>query len=330
MTTTTHFYLGIDAGGTKTHALIADHQGQVLGFGKSGTGNWESVGLDGAYHAFATALHEALAGAGISAGRLSAAGYALAGLDWPSDQARLAAVVEQLQVPGPYTLVNDTIAALRAGSRNTCGIVVIAGTGSTIAGRNSRGQESRTFGLGRIWGDFNGASELAHRALGAIGQEYHGRGPATILTTLMLDAYQAGSVPELAERMSRGQTEYPNGSLAPLVFAAAAQGDQVAHQIIYEAGADMGQSAAAIARKLELADEAFELVMAGGIFRSQSPILLEALLEPVLAYAPGANPVVLEAPPVSGSVLLAMDAAGLAPDQAVRARLAAETQGLAI
>src|SRR5690348_13397893 len=96
-----HYYLGIDAGGTKTHALIADQDGAVLGIGRAGTGNWERAGLAGAGQALARALGEALAGAGLRTSDLCAAAYGLAGLDWPSDEARLAPIIDQLSVPGP-------------------------------------------------------------------------------------------------------------------------------------------------------------------------------------------------------------------------------------
>jgi activator of 2-hydroxyglutaryl-CoA dehydratase len=39
--------LGVDIGGTKTRALLVDENGSVLGFGKAGPGNHESVGWDG-------------------------------------------------------------------------------------------------------------------------------------------------------------------------------------------------------------------------------------------------------------------------------------------
>ncbi len=43
---TPNFFLGLDAGGSKTHALVADETGKVLGFAQGGPGNWQSVGFD--------------------------------------------------------------------------------------------------------------------------------------------------------------------------------------------------------------------------------------------------------------------------------------------
>jgi N-acetylglucosamine kinase-like BadF-type ATPase len=315
------FYLGIDAGGTKTLALIVDEAGQVLGAGRAGSGNWESVGLEGALEAYAQALGDALSAAGLHVGDLAAAGYTLAGFDWPSDEGRLAPVVARLGVPGPYILMNDTAAALRAGTIDGVGVAVICGTGSTVAGCNRRGESFRTFGLGMLWGDYPGASGLVAAALGALGRAHFGSGPSTALEPAILAWYRAASVAELAEWASRGVITAPDAQLAPLVVEVAAQGDAVALEIVRAAGEQMGQNAAAVARRLELADEPFALVLAGGVFRSGSPALLAALETPVRAYAPRSHTVLLDVPPAIGSALLALDAAGVTLTPDARARL---------
>jgi len=59
-------------------------------------------------------------------------------------------------------------------------------------------------------------------------------------------------------------------------------------------------------QKLRMDCEGFDLVLAGGVFRSCSPLLLEMLQETVQAVAPDARPVLLEAPPAVGAVVLAL------------------------
>lgn len=48
--------LGIDGGGSKTTALLANRQGQVLGRGTSGPSNYQVVGSDAAWQALDAAI----------------------------------------------------------------------------------------------------------------------------------------------------------------------------------------------------------------------------------------------------------------------------------
>ena len=70
--------LGIDGGGTKTHAVIADADGAVRGFATSGPANWEVVGLRGAGESLREATRRALQAAGAESGDLLRAFAALA------------------------------------------------------------------------------------------------------------------------------------------------------------------------------------------------------------------------------------------------------------
>ena len=57
--------LGIDGGATKTHAIIMDETGAVLGEGFGGVGNYTVVGAEGAQQSFADAVAAARAAAGL-------------------------------------------------------------------------------------------------------------------------------------------------------------------------------------------------------------------------------------------------------------------------
>jgi N-acetylglucosamine kinase-like BadF-type ATPase len=320
------YYLGVDAGGTKTHALIADRDGRILGAGRAGTGNWELVGLDGAARALAQALEGALASAGLQRSDLRAAGYGLAGMDWPSDEARLLPVLRDLAVPGPCALVNDAYVALRAGSDAGYGIAVISGTGVTIAGHNRAGEHFRTFALGGDWGDFGSASDVVGLATRAVAFEHIGRGPATLLTERLVQHYQARDTLDLVERITRGLAAQPNGRLAPLVFATAAEGDQVARAVLIEAGQELGRNAVAIVRRLGMLDQPFDMVLAGGSFRNPYTLFRDALIELVRASAPHVRPTPLPSAPAIGGALLAMEAAGEVAGGEVRRRLVEETR----
>jgi N-acetylglucosamine kinase-like BadF-type ATPase len=319
-------FLGIDAGGTKTHALLADENGTALGVGHAGPGNWEGVGVDGTYRALHEATREALAHVGAAPADVTAAAYGLAGLDWPSDEDRLRPMTERMGVGGPQVLVNDAFAALRAGA--PWGVAIIAGTGTTCAGRNRKGETARTLGLGWMFDDWGSAPEVAGACVQAIAQAYTGHGPNTSLTACLVKLFDARDDGDLLEKLSRGQHDFRAQVLEILQALAeeACRGDAPAVKVSWRGGRELGERATTVIRRLGMQEEAFDVVLAGGLFRTHNPVLLEALDETVRTVAPYAHLTSLEAPPVAGSVLLAMDAVGAQVLPAVRRQLVEETR----
>lgn len=317
-------FLGIDAGGTKTHALLADENGTALGVGHAGPGNWEGVGLDGTYRALHEATREALAHVGAAPADVTAAAYGLGGLDWPSDEERLRPVIERMAVGGPQVSVNDAFVALRAGA--TWGVVVIAGTGSTCAGCNRNGETARTLGLGGMFDDWGSAPEVAGTCVQAVARAHTGHGPTTSLTERLVKLFGARDDGDLLEKLSRRQYDFRAqiAEIIQVLAEEACRGDAPAIEVSWHAGRELGERATTVIRRLRMQGETFDVVLAGGLFRTHNPVLLEALDETVRATAPQAHLSPLEAPPVAGSVLLAMDAIGANVSAEVHRRLAEE------
>jgi N-acetylglucosamine kinase-like BadF-type ATPase len=320
--------LGVDGGGSKTHALVADERGEVLGFASSGRSNWEDTGLEAAGAALAEATGGALAAAQVPPGALAASAFGLAGLDWDPDRPMLGALLDPLGLAGPRRLENDSFIALRAGASRPFGVVVIAGTGHVAAGRDPAGRTVRTLGLGPMYGDFGSATDVAEEAVRAVADAYTGRGPATSLSRLLPPLAGCASAEQLLQRLSRGLVPLPEA--APLVLQEAEAGDPACRQIVLHAGASLGESAAVVARRLGLGGQRFELVMAGGLFRSRNRLLEGALVDTLHREAPLAVPVHLTCRPVVGAALDALDLAGLPTDPEVRDRLVASSEGLAV
>jgi len=106
--------LGVDGGGRKTYAVVADAFGALLGAAAAGPSNWELAGIDVARDAIAEAADGALSEAGISRGALDASVFGLAGVDWPSDVDRLLDAIGPLGLGGPCRILNDALVAARA------------------------------------------------------------------------------------------------------------------------------------------------------------------------------------------------------------------------
>jgi N-acetylglucosamine kinase-like BadF-type ATPase len=309
--------LGVDGGGSKTHAAICDDNGTLVGAGTAGPSNWETVGLRGAADSVGDAIERALEGTGVRRGDIAAAVFGLAGVDWPSDVPRLETAFEALNLSCTPTIMNDSFIALRAGVRAPWGVVVIAGTGTVAAGRNSAGETYRTLGLGRLLGDEGSASDVAEAALRAVARAYIGRGPATTLSDGLCELMGASSVAELLEEYSRGGE--PEWNAAPLVLRHAGRGDQVAIEIVEWAGDQLGEAARVIATRLGMDSEPYELVMSGGLFHGNSELLEQRIAQQV----PTALLTRLEAPPVTGAVLMALEQLDSRPSSDVHDRVGA-------
>ncbi|HSA22786.1 MAG TPA: BadF/BadG/BcrA/BcrD ATPase family protein, partial [Myxococcota bacterium] len=147
------FVLGVDAGGTKTLAALADEGGDVRGLGLGGAANYQGCGVLGAEQQLGRALAAAAAAAGADLGGLASAAYGVSGADRPKDFGVIRAILERLTPCPRLRLENDTLVALRAGTPDGVGIALIAGTGANAIGRNARGETCQVGGLGRWSGD---------------------------------------------------------------------------------------------------------------------------------------------------------------------------------
>jgi len=303
------YYLGIDVGSTKTHALIGDSTGRALGFGLSGPGNHETVGYDGLVQAMDQALESALQAAGLQRSQIGAAGFGLAGYDWPSEREDTLKAIGALGLQGPVEAVNDASLGLLAGSPQGWGVALVSGTGCNCRGWDqNRQRQGMVTGASLPMGEAAGASELIIRTVWALSYQWSQRGPATELAPLMVAHFGAKDLADLVEGFSQYRY-HPDPAAAPLVFQAAEAGDRVANEIIEWAGSELGELACAVIRQLNFEELTFDIVMIGSMFGG-GPALIEPLKRKALALAPGARFNRLAAPPVIGGVLLGMDLLG--------------------
>jgi N-acetylglucosamine kinase-like BadF-type ATPase len=306
---TVRYFLGVDAGGTKTHALIADENGQALGLGRAGTGNWEGVGLEGLTEALKTATAQALEMSGLGVGQISATGMGLAGYDWPSQREMILGAIQPLGLKHPPEIVNDATLGLLAGVTQGWGVSVVSGTGCNCRGWSKAGQrEGRMVGGATHWSDEHaGGYDIVARAMRAVTFEWNKRGPATALSPAFLELTGAKNLDDLVEGLYVGKYDLETAFVFK-VFEVAAQGDPEALKVIEWAGRELGEMACGVIRQLGLENDPVEVVLIGSLY-SGHPLITESLRKTVLEAAPAAQIVRLTAPPVVGGVLLALEQA---------------------
>ncbi|ULH17131.1 hypothetical protein MF271_18545 (plasmid) [Deinococcus sp. KNUC1210] len=310
--------LGIDAGNTKTIALIADTSGTVLGWGRAGSSNIY-VQQHRALSALEQAVSAARASAGLPAGmRIQALTLSASGADWPEDFALLRRELTRWDWAESRQVVNDAVGALRAGSLDGLGVAVVCGTSAGTAARAAGG----TAWHSSYWQEPEGAEELAQRTLRAVYRADLGIDAPTTLTARTLAHFGCETVDALLHSFTA--REHPAhahlGRLARVLLDEAQAGDPASRRIVQQHGAALGDYALAAARKVGLSG-AYRLVTSGGVMRHPSPLLREALMHRVHEANPAVTWQASHHEPVFGALLLALELAGESVTEALFRRL---------
>jgi N-acetylglucosamine kinase-like BadF-type ATPase len=248
--------------------------------------------------------------------------FCLAGADLPEDFVLLQESVQVLNLAQIVIIKNDTMAALRSGTTRSWGVVVVCGTGFNAAGVSPEGKEIIFPALGQISGDWGGGHSLSEEMIRSVMRAWDGRGSPTLLTELVLGALSASSVENLLSMLYHEQVDSQRLlDLVPLLFDAAEQGDQVAQELVVRMGTEVAVSANALIRRLSMTDRDVEIVLGGSIFKGRGDLMLNTIDRLVHEVAPEARIVRPHHEPVVGAVLLALEAIGVAVDEALQQAL---------
>jgi N-acetylglucosamine kinase-like BadF-type ATPase len=301
--------LGVDGGNTKTHALLTDADGHVLGHGHSGTGDIHNSEPEPALVEIVRACEEALAVAGASTSDLDATAFSLAGADWPEDFVLLRdELTKRLDLLREPVIVNDGIGPLRCGTEDGVGVAAVIGTYCAVGARNDAGE---VFHLG-FWPDGAGGRHIGRSGLDAVYRAALGIAPATALTERAFARYGVRDAFALLHEFTRrgGLGDSEHDRLAPVLLDVADAGNAVAQAIVADAGRVLGRQARASAAQVGLPLEGARVVLTGGVFEHPTDRLAAA----TMAELPGAVPVRHGPPPIAGALLLAYDRLGVAVD----------------
>lgn len=267
-----NWFLGVDGGGSKTRALIADSAGVILGSGQAGTSNYQTVGFANAVAALGAAIDGARQSAGLPAGAsFDGACLGLAGVGRPADRALFEKWLDQQQFAEHHLVVNDAELLLAAGTPEGWGIALIAGTGSICYGRARDGAMVRAGGWGYLLGDEGSGYDLALRALRLVTQTADGRADAHALLQVVLQHWRLAEPAELIPCIySPTTTRSAVAGLAAVVVEQAAAGDPDAERIMEEAAAELARLVTVVAERLR--EPAPPIVFGGGLLGSSAAL----------------------------------------------------------
>ncbi len=302
------YFLGIDVGSSKTHALIVDERGQCVGFGKSGGGNHQGVGYERLSEVLQQSCSAACEMAGVTQNQIVGAGFGISGYDFPSDRKEHLEAIQPLALTCPFEVVNDGWNGLFAAATRGVGVNVTAGSGVNCRGRGRNGQEGRVVGNGVEFGEFGGAIEIVYRARHFVNYAWIKRIPPTKLTKIFLEATGARDEMDLMEGLSNSYYHlFP--FMAIQITEAAREGDHAAIEVLRWSGEELGWLAISVARQIGMERDEVEIIQSGSVFEAGEWIT-NPMCELILQHCPKARLIRLDGPPVVGPVILGMEQAG--------------------
>ena len=301
--------IGIDGGGSKTHAIVADESGNTLGEA-TGPGSAVKPGEEEASaDVIVQVAREALEKAKLSDAtpKVLCVGVAGAGRENPK-QALWQALVAR-DIADDIVVHTDSGIALDDAFGDGPGVLLIAGTGSMAVGRSPAGSNGRVGGWGPIIGDEGSGTWIGRRALSIVSAAADGRESQTALTGAILTAAEVNEMSELIP-WAAAATREQIASLAPVVFSVADGGDLRANAVVSLAVEELMLHIRALAQQL-FGDEraAIPVALAGGLM-SKGSMLRKRLEHRLRAAVPGAQVKAGQIVPARGAVRGALRMAG--------------------
>src|SRR6202011_2424574 len=250
--------LGVEGGGTKTAWVLVERAAdelRIFNQGKLPPSNFRLTSLE-RLRAILSELPQ----------QIDRAGIFLAGCGAGEDQPTVSRLAAEIWPKAKIIVGNDRDSGLAAALGRADGIVVNAGSGSSVTGR--RGDKiEKAGGWGHILGDAGGAYFLVIQALRLILREYDLHRGDVQFTRKILHALSLNNLDELV-RWAQTADKMEIALLTPVVCEAAAKGDTGAIEILEEGARVLTEYTEAVATRLHLL--APKVILIGGLFQRDS------------------------------------------------------------
>ena len=301
------YVLGIDAGGTKTHCVIADENENILSEGFAGASQHQLFGIRQTEENLQLAVSAALKEADLTLQDLSYAVLGMSGADGEDDLALLNPAAEKVLPGVPFRVVHDAWIGMYSALKEPFGVVSICGTGAGHAGRNRQGDELTLRNLDYRLGNYGGGGDLVEKALHYAFRSDEGTYERSALEEAVPPVFGVSTMEEVCRLLKQNPLSDKERYQLPItVFQLANSGDSVCRMLIHDLGHEEGLYAAAVIRRLHMENEQVPVVLIGSLFHTDDPMLLDPFMDAVRTAAPAAYPVLPTRKPVAGAVRMAL------------------------
>ncbi|WP_169716810.1 BadF/BadG/BcrA/BcrD ATPase family protein [Sporomusa acidovorans] len=296
--------IGIDGGGTKTVGWAADLTGRILGQAEKGSGNYHTTGLPNFKAVIAGIVDELAGSCRLRKDDLQVISLGLAGADRLKDKQIITQALSELGLSCRYLVNSDAKIAMVAGLGKAEGIVLIAGTGSIAYGLNRQGEVFRAGGWGQLASDEGSGYAIGRQALVRGIRAAEGRDKTTGLLPMIMEYWGLASWNEMIGYINAPAiTKAAIAALAPLVAVAAERQDEVAQEILWQAGDELACLVESVIKRGFHQQGSIPVCIYGGII-SNIPLVRRQV---EAALAGKAVIVVPQTKPVAGAVRFALN-----------------------
>ena len=227
------YFMGVDAGATRTRAIVADEALKELGRAEGPPAAVDPRFPERAADTIADLVGEAADRAGVPL-PCAALWVGAAGAGRETTRSGVEMVLARQGLADRVRVGTDVEAAFHEAHGEGPGIILVSGTGSVAQGRGENGRIGRVGGWGSLIGDEGSGYAIGLEGLRRVARDEDGRGPETELRAAVLTALGLADVQELVA-WAASATKADVASLVPVVAESARDGDAVAGEILVQA-----------------------------------------------------------------------------------------------
>jgi len=263
--------MAIDQGSTKTSVVFVSPEGKIISGAASGGACYFCDGIETAFRE----IHLAVDKAGIPKNDITRIYGGIAGANWPEEIEMLTRELRTRFGVQDVSVCNDCVIALAGGTDKPNAIVLCAGTAFNGAVMTD----------GRIRHVFNnyvdpadqGGGALGGRAFQAVFESHLGIRETTVLSQMLMEYYGYDDVDQLLLGRDRAKLKYPLKNAVAILVEAAFRNDAVALDVIFEFSKSIARYATGSLKKYGLAGKDCDIVLSGGVFKSDHPLFFETI-----------------------------------------------------
>lgn len=264
------YIIGVDGGGTKSDCVLLDTDGRFVDYLKWGTTSHEF--LPGGMPALEYELKKMFAALfernAIDPLQIRFAVLGMAGVDTKYQKQKISEMIIQNGLED-FRVCNDGYLGVKAGAASGVGITIINGTGCSFTGIGEAGEMMQVGGQAVVMDDIGGGYIIGRNIVRLVHRDLILNGKPTMLSGMLMEKVGVASPDDLMDALVKKVDEdtIQIKHLAPMMFEAAHQGDEVARGYLAKMGRQIAEYVAAIVRKLDLINrDVIEVVLIGSAF----------------------------------------------------------------